>query len=276
MNTRAYIPTAFLLFLIWIPSTALADLIILKNGNQLKVEKAWQEDDQVCFIFNEIKASIPQSKVVRIEAGRKKPKKADTPDNLNPAAKTGQRRQSGDGTPLNQSTLKTKTVAAEQQKANRAKTAPAPHLDGIGGLKWGMRAAGITGLESKQTDSGLKEVIEYIRPSDGLKLGEAELTSIVYAFWRDKLYTVTLWTRGVTNFKALRQKIFEQFGPGSHPDPDTERYLWSNGKSDMMLKYTNDDEYGFFWMRAKAVDRKFKLSQMSGHTSYLKWMKSRK
>lgn len=276
MNIRAYICTAVFLFFICIPSAVLADLIIFKNGNELKVEKAWLEDDQVCFIFNKLKASIPQSKIARIDNDSKKPVKSATPNNHGSTAKTNLRVQPDDKFLTNKAVLKTTKFAVDQQKTNLAKMSPPLRPDGIGDLKWGAHAADVSGLRQKHTDSGLKDVVEYLRPKDGLKLGEAELTSIVYAFWRDRLYTVTLWTRGPSNYKALRQKAFDRFGRGSRPDAATERYLWSNGDTDMMLKYTNEDQYGFLWMRGKEIDRKFKLSRLSGHTSYLRWMKSRK
>ena len=276
MNTKASICITFLLLLIWTPSTVLADLIFFKNGNQLKVEKAWQEDDQICFVLNEINASIPKSKVIRIESDSENPKTSDESDQPRHSSKTDRRDHIRDGSLLDQLTLKTKPVSTNRPKANLTKNSPVLHRKGIGDLKWGIRAAEVSGLELKQTDSGLTDVVEYVRPSDGLKLGEAELTSIVYAFWRGRLYTVTLWSRGPSNYTALRQAVFKQFGRGSRADPTTERYLWSNTDTDMMLKYTNDEEYGFFWMRGKDMDRKFKLSRMAGHTSYIKWMKSRK
>ena len=259
MNTRAYIRTAAFIFFICLPSTILADLIILKNGNQLKVEKAWLEDDQVCFIYEELEASIPQNKILQIYADSEKPIKSSEPDNHVSTVSTNLR-----------------VLPTDQRKLNRTKQSPPLRPDGIGDLKWGTHATSISGLQQKQTDSGLKDVVEYIRPNDGLKLGEAELTSIVYAFWRNQLYTVTIWIQGPSNYKALRQKAFDHFGRGSRPDDAAEKYLWTNSDTDLMLKYTNEDQNGFLWMRGKDMDRKFKLSRLSSHTSYLRWMKSRK
>jgi hypothetical protein len=276
MITKVYIPIVLSLLFTGIPSFALADLIILKNGNQLKVEKAWQEEDQICFILNDMNASIPQSKVVRIQNDREKPKTSERPDQPGRSSETDHRGNSNGGSLLDRLSLNTKPAASDPLQANLTKISPALHKNGIGKLKWGTRASSVSGLEPKQIDSGLKDVVEYVRPNDGLKLGDGELTSIVYAFWRDRLYTVTLWTRKLSNYQSLRQAVHNQFGQGSQPDPAVERYLWSDSESDMMLKFTNDEEYGFFWMRSKDIDRKFKLSRMSGHTSYLKWIKTRK
>jgi hypothetical protein len=189
-----------------------------------------------------MKASIPQSKVTRIESGSGDPKNASVPD---------------------------------QQSNIPAKRSLFLHKEGLGDLKWGVRVADVADLEIKQTDSGLKEVLEYVRPQDALKLGDAKLTSVVYAFWRDQLYTVTIWTRGRANYHALRNAAFEQFGNGIRIDRSGESYLWSDGPSDVMLEYSREDQHGMLWMRSKELDRKFKLSQLSGHTSYIRLIKSR-
>jgi hypothetical protein len=41
MNVRTYLYAAAVLSLIFTPRTALADMVFLKNGKELKVEKAW-------------------------------------------------------------------------------------------------------------------------------------------------------------------------------------------------------------------------------------------
>ncbi|MBT8366014.1 MAG: hypothetical protein KJP23_15055, partial [Deltaproteobacteria bacterium] len=148
MNVRTYLYAAAILSLIFTPRTAFADMVFLKNGKELKVEKAWQEGDQVWFIYQDMKASIPQSKVTRIESGSGDQKNSSVPG---------------------------------QQPNIPAKRFLVLHKEGLGDLKWGDRVADVADLEIKQTDSGLKEVLEYVRPQDALKLGDAKLTSVVYA-----------------------------------------------------------------------------------------------
>jgi len=148
------------------------------------------------------------------------------------------------------------------------------HNDGLADMKLGSRLADASGLEIKQTDSGLKDVIEYVRPSDSLILGDAILKSVIYAFWRDRLYTVSIWTQGRENYNALCDLVFDHFGKGARIDGSSEKYLWSDSNTDIMLEYTSDDQYGLLWMRSKKLDRKLKLSKFKGHASYMKRMKS--
>ena len=276
MNTRTYACTAAFFFFFCIPSIVLADIIFFKNGNRLKVEKAWQEEDQVCFIYSDMQASIPRSKVARIESDKDQPPQSEGSGRHANTANTYPRFQPPDAGQSEKPQVRAKTASAARQTTDSVKIVPSLRPDGFGDLKWGARADNAAGFEIKSLDSDLKDVVVYKRPNDGLKLGDAELISIEYAFWRDKLYAVTVWTRGASNFEALRRTVFDHFGQGTRPKSDPDRYLWSNLKTDVMLKYTKADAYGFLWMRSKVMDRKFKLSQLNGPASYLKWLNSRK
>ncbi len=265
MTPRTCHMTAAVLFLILIPLTAWTDILHLKNGNELKVERAWQDSDQVWFILQGLKASIPQSKVVRIESTSGVPEKSGAPENQNPADIKQSNPQPAED-----------SVSTAQSQPRPADKALVLRKDGFNDLKWGVRLSGLIGLEKRPIDSGLDEVIEYVRPADVLKLGEAALTAVIYSFWKDQLYTVTVWIQGPANYTALRDAVFNQFGQGNQIKGAGERYLWSEGLTEVMLKYDNEDQYGLLWMRSTNLDRKLKLTELSSPTSYLKWMKSRK
>lgn len=274
MNSRTcFIATVFI-YLHFILPTALADTVFLKNGNALKVEKAWQEDDQVWFILSDMKASIPQSKVTRIESDASNPAKPAAPENRSNAEMHASQSQPALKMPPNQ-IIKTAGAASGPQQSSLSTRKPLVlRIDGLADMKWGATLTSVRGLEIKQADSGLQDVIEYVRPNDSLKLGGATLKTVVYAFWRNQFYTVSIWTQGQENYKALRDAAFHQFGKGTRIDGSIEKYLWSDSHTDVMLKYTSDGQYGLLWMRNKKLDRKFKLSKLNGHTSYLKQLKS--
>lgn len=275
MNFSTRLIAAVCFCLNFIQSTALADTVFLKNGKVLTVEKVWQEGDQIRLIYHGLDASLAPGKVLRIENDAKGLKKTVSPE---PHEKTAQKiydpPPAGKILP-DQGSQTAETVAGLPAPTEPPSPKPVLRIDGFDNLTWGARVGTVQGLEKKQGDSGFKGVIEYIRPNDRLELGEATLQSIVYAFWRDQLYTVTVWTRGLANFQALRQAAIKQFGAGVCPEPSIQRYLWSDGPSDMMLEYSQEGQNGMLWMRGKELDRKFKLSKISGPNSYLKWMKSR-
>ena len=81
MNARTFLYATAVLVLIFTPRAAFADMVFLKNGKVLKVEKARLEGDQVCFIYEDMKASIPQSKVTRIESDSGTADNSGVPEN---------------------------------------------------------------------------------------------------------------------------------------------------------------------------------------------------
>src|SRR3954471_6564228 len=55
----------------------------------------------------------------------------------------------------------------------------------------------------------------YQRKGDKMAIGEAQLSSITYAFYKGRFQKVTLWTaEGVGNSRALREAFVAQFGRG--------------------------------------------------------------
>ena len=147
--------------------------------------------------------------------------------------------------------------------------------DGFRDLPWGSELSDIAGMAETETDTGLAGVVGYIRPNDVLRIGEAELTSIIYSFWHDQLYTVTIWTQNYSNYEALRSAAFELFGDGSRRNESIERYIWSDKLTDRMLEYVKEGEHGMLWMRSRELDRKLKLSKYDASISYIKWLRSR-
>ena len=275
MSVRIHHIMVVVLVSVLIPLAAGADVLHLKNGKALKVEKAWQDSDQIYFVLQGLKACIPQSKVASIESGSGRGTESgdaasQTQADLNQTASGS----SEDLVPTQINQPTNSDSAAQLQPEPPGKTLVLG-TNGFNGLKWGIRRSDLKGLEQRQTDSGLDEVIEYVRPADTLKLGQADLKTVIYAFWRDQLYTVTLWTQGPENYQALRDAAFSRFGKGARIDEDGEKFLWSQDPTDAMLKYDKESQYGMLWMRSSEINRKIKLAKLSSPTSYLKWMKSR-
>jgi hypothetical protein len=255
---------AILIFFMVTP--ALADTVVLKNGRELKVEKTWQEGEQIGFVFHGMKVSIPQNKVIRIEIDSKNQNKIVAKRVDNRPQKVVSRAQ------LNQKAQKAST---SRQAVSSTKLLRVLRNDGFGDLTWGVEVTEVDGLEKKEVTRGFDDVIEYVRSQDILKIGDAVLSSIIYSFWRDRLYMVTIWTEEYSNYTALCDKVFKQFGPGHQIDPPQEMYLWSGTPSDMMLEYINDSRHGMLWLRSKEMDHQRRSSQLKSHASYLKWMKSK-
>jgi hypothetical protein len=214
-----------------------ADTIFLKDGTRLETKRSWEKNDKLIFYMGDAVTSINKSDVDRIE--------------------------------------KTHSDQKVSPHVEKAENADFGISDGFRDLPWGSELSDIAGMVKTETDTDLAGVVEFVRPNDVLRIGEAELKSIIYSFWHDQLYTVTIWTQNESNYKALRRAVFERFGEGSRGKASIERYIWSDRLTDRMLEYVKESEYGLLWMRSRDLDRKLKLSKYDASISYLKWLRSR-
>jgi hypothetical protein len=249
---------AVVLLIIVIAPDAFAEILFLKSGQEIEVEKTWREGDQIFFIFHGIKADIAKSKVSRIDR---------TPE-IRKRKASDLEKIDGDATKDIPPASSPETIPSAQTSLMRK--------DGFRDLQWGVHVNEVDGLEMKPAFSSQEETIEYVRPDDTLQIGDAVLASITYTFWRNRLYTVTVWTVDEKNYNALRKVVFEQFGKGRQPDQSLEKYLWSSTATDMMLEYDKVGQLGMLWLRSGEIDRKQKLKKLYSHGALLKWMKSRK
>ena len=255
MPTRYLIPTIVFVMALSSIST-LADVVILKNGKEFRVEKAWQEDGQIWIVFHGMKARIPPSKVERIESNSN----SGTPPPDAPPIQTEYASQAAS------------TPQPAHIKKDQSQIFPDERFRN---LRWGTEISALKGLQKIKAAERPDDIAEYLRTKEDLKLGEIELKSIHYAFWRDRLYMVTLRTQGRSNYTALHDEVFRHFGQGCRADHSLERYLWSDTPDDMVLQYSQDSQQGMLWLRSSDIDRQYKLSHLSGQASYLKWIKSR-
>jgi len=243
MPTRYLIPAIVFVMAVSSISTR-ADVVILKNGKEFRVEKAWQEDGQIWIVFHGMRASIPPGKVERIES------------NSNSRARN----------------FDLKKEKSAEFKKSQSQIFPDERFRN---LRWGTETSALKGLQKIKAAERPDDIAEYSRTKEDLKLGEIELKSIHYAFWRDRLYMVTIRTQGRSNYTALHDEVFKHFGQGYRADHSLEKYLWSDTPNDMVLQYSQDSQQGMLWLRSSDIDRQYKLSHLSGHASYLKWIKSR-
>ena len=252
--------------LILLPALSFADTIILRRGRPIQVEKAWEQDEHICFYLHGLKMRIAKKEVHRIVSTDQ----ATPPQTANPIKKktSGIKAQKSAST-KKQATKDEPLVIEKPAGVKQKKNLNGVDWSGFRDLQWGIGRSTIGKLKEIKSRSPLAEVKEYVRANEELKMGNASLNSIVYAFWRHRLYTITLWVEGSANYLALRNELFNRFGVGHKSDQNQERYLWSDRYSDRMLKYNAEDHTGLFWMRSKELDSQYRLSQIKIPSSYL-------
>jgi hypothetical protein len=275
MTPRKYILPAIFASLALLSFPARADVVVLKTGKKVVVEKVWREDGKIWIFYQGMKASIPQSKVERIESASK----------IDPEKSNPQKEAKLDV--KNVTTSSPPSTSRQQTKHAAQSTSMPPPVeinkdqrlifpDGVlSELRWGTKITESNGLVKVLEAVEQDGVAEYQQKKEKLTFGQAELSSINLAFWRDRLYMLTIGTEGRSNFTALRGEVFRQFGRGLRTDPALERYLWTKEPNDIMLQYSEDGQQGLLWLRSSELDRQYKLSQIKSPASLLKWMKSR-
>jgi len=230
-----------------LPALSLADRIVLQDGQSIEVEKVIEDEDDLIFHLQGLKMRVSKAAVQRIiktdEAAIAAVEKSVEIDSL-PAEKPS---------------------ARPSQKGSRE-----IRWSGFRDLCWASGCSTLGQLQEIESANGPAEIKKYVRANEDFNLGDARLNSIVYAFWRDQLYAVTLWTSGQTNYRELRKEIFNRFGVGLKHDQNRERYLWTDAYSERMLKYDGADQSAFFWMRSKALGQSYQLSQIKTSSTCLK------
>ncbi len=99
-------------------------------------------------------------------------------------------------------------------------------VDGFRGMRWGERLEDVAMSKPLALESSNKadDTVVYTARDDRLWLGPARLEDIRYTFWKGRLYTVFLGTRGYEDFQRIKQVAFERFGTFDQPDPSVEKY----------------------------------------------------
>ena len=216
--------------------TADADMVILKSGEIFQTPKAWTENGIVKYYKDGRVSSVDKGEVERLIHS--------------PAA------------------LEKKSPAADRPAADRAappdNPAAAPSISptlpkgeavGYLDLTWGQSPTGIEGLVLVGTDPAYGGVQQYSSQQGRRHFGRASVDDIVFGFWQDGLYTITVWTRNFLDFRDLKEEAFRRYGKGMQNRADVEKYYWIDKGSDRMLSYDGESDTGYLWMRSRAMHK---------------------
>ncbi|MGI4863057.1 MAG: hypothetical protein ACRYFZ_03985 [Janthinobacterium lividum] len=71
-----------------------------------------------------------------------------------------------------------------------------------------------------------KNITYYTKPGDAMQLGEAVLSELVYGFYKGKLYSIHLKTKGRTASRKAKEALVAQYGPGFPTSEYSENCMW--------------------------------------------------
>ena len=134
--------------------------------------------------------------------------------------------------------------------------------DGFRGLKWGTEFSTVKdSMKYLRTDPSYGGVKIYSRKDDDLKIGGAELESIIYGFWQDKFYTVIIKSKGYSNYSSLKDASFKKFGAGHKTNRFMEDYKWFGEITGIILKYKEVLNEGYLYMFSLEIHKQQKSVQ---------------
>lgn len=106
--------------------------------------------------------------------------------------------------------------------------------DGFRGLKWGTHISELTDMSLIESNGDIKI---YVHKNDKMQFGDAKLKEIVYAFYKDRLFSVSIRYSSYLNYLKLKQIFFRLYGNGNQPNIYMKRYLWIGSAVDISLEY---------------------------------------
>ena len=121
---------------------------------------------------------------------------------------------------------------------------PAPAKSSPGSLAYLDFTAGFRHLNFNDPPTKDMRLIEgdgdtkyYKRPGDDLVIGKVNVREITYGFYKKRLDSVLLETKGLINSRAMLEVLREAYGSGYRPNQFRDRYVWNGSR---MLLYYNE------------------------------------
>jgi hypothetical protein len=256
--------------LLWIllvltPQSIRADEIIMTTGEKFSSEKVWEENGSIRFNMHGLIVSVDKSEVAHIIRNQASPQPA--PESTVPTRPAPlQESANKDATPIIKPLEAPRHAAnapsyREPKRLKKPDKSMQPHqISGTGlvGIRWHLTPSDFPGLKKLDTEPLYGGIDKYYRPDEKMRLGTAALAGKVYGFWRDHLYTITMWTEGPPAYERLKKAVFDHYGRGRKNSNGLERYVWTDPTTDRMLEFDSKLDVGLFWMRSRMLDKKIK------------------
>lgn len=102
--------------------------------------------------------------------------------------------------------------------------------DGFRGIKWGTNIA--VQKKQMQLKDSFRDITEFIRKNDKMKISGVPLKSIIYRYWKGKFYEVEINTIEADEFRESRllKELFRRFGQ-SEKYSHYKSHDWMGNKS---------------------------------------------
>jgi hypothetical protein len=99
--------------------------------------------------------------------------------------------------------------------------------------QFGIDSTAIPNLKFVTQEGNVKY---YSKEDDKLNIGDAKLKTILYGFYKNKLYWVEIKTEGLTNSRFLLSSLEELYGKGYKANQFMDNYDWFGKKVILMYE----------------------------------------
>lgn len=132
---------------------------------------------------------------------------------------------------------------------------PSSEPKGFNGIKWETSLSTLQGMKHYRKDSSFGGIEFYLRESDAFKLGNGKTLPIEYGFWKGKFYVGMVVTKGLTDWNALKEAVFREFGQGAKTYSNREEYMWLGKNAVMALRYSESSKLGIYYIRSDSMTK---------------------
>ena len=119
------------------------------------------------------------------------------------------------------------------------------------GIKWGAKIDKLSGMVLTVDGGDLKA---YTKKSEEMVMGDAELNSIQYVFYKDQFYCVRIEFAGPSNFNRIRDQFLHMYGKPEGRQYYDRHYYWGGGTASVTLDYDESTETGEVGYKYMPVD----------------------
>jgi hypothetical protein len=102
------------------------------------------------------------------------------------------------------------------------------------GIQWGADKKEVPGLLAGPQ----RENVEVYTRNENKKVGDIEVESIYYMFYKGKFGAAMITFQGDSHFSILKEALRQKYGPAGKPDPSAEKYIWDLTDLKIILSFS--------------------------------------
>ena len=119
-------------------------------------------------------------------------------------------------------------------------TASGETFETFRGIQWGADKKEVRGL----TAGPQRENVEVYTRNENKKVGDIEVESIYYLFYKGKFGAAMINFQGGSRFSTLKEALRQKYGTGERPDASVEKYVWDLTDLKIILSFSPVKESG--------------------------------